>query len=121
MHRLIRPPLNYGLPSIVFSSNFAGMNEQQPESLSHRRFRFSETFSWIHGKHNFRFGGDYRRVHDDFLSGSNATGTFAFTGLFTQNDGRDPNTVSRSRIFCWDFRSRLLSTPRSTRPTCATT
>ncbi len=83
--------LNYGLPSIVLS-NIAGMNEQQPRVAVAQTISFSETFSWIHGKHNMRFGGDYRRVHNDFLSSSNATGTFAFTGLFTQNAASDPNT-----------------------------
>jgi hypothetical protein len=43
----------------------------------------SETLSWIHAKHNLRFGGDYKRVHRDFLGGSNATGTFTFSGAFT--------------------------------------
>jgi hypothetical protein len=84
-------PLNYGLPSIVLS-NLAGMNQQQPRFAVAQTISFSETFSWIHGKHNMRFGGDYRRVHNDFLSSTNATGTFAFTGLFTQNAGSNPNT-----------------------------
>ena len=61
------------------------MNEQQPRFAVAQTIFFSETLSWIHGKHNMRFGGDYRRVHNDFLSSSNATGTFTFTGLFTQN------------------------------------
>ena len=39
-----------------------------------------------------RFGGDYRRVHNDFLSSSNATGSFTFTGLFTQDPASDPST-----------------------------
>ena len=79
-------PLNYGLPSVQLS-DIAGLNEQQPRFAITQTISFSETLSWIHGKHNFRFGGDYRRVHNDFLSSSNATGSFAFTGLFTQNAG----------------------------------
>jgi trimeric autotransporter adhesin len=75
-------PLNYGLPNIVLS-NYAGMSEQQPSFSTQQTISMSETLSWRHGKHNMRFGGDYRRVHDDFLGGSNSTGTFYFTGLFT--------------------------------------
>jgi hypothetical protein len=77
-------PLNYGLPNITLS-NIAGLNEQQPKFAIMQTISVSETLSWIHGKHNLRFGGDYRRVHNDFLSSSNATGSFAFTGLFTQS------------------------------------
>ena len=75
-------PLNYGLPNVVLS-NFTGLSEQQPSFSLSQTISLSEVLSWIHGKHNLRFGGDYRRVHRDFLGGSNATGTFYFTGLYT--------------------------------------
>jgi hypothetical protein len=75
-------PLNYGLPSVVLSS-FTGISQAQPSFSIGQTISLSETLAWIHGKHNFRFGGDYRRVHRDFLGGSNATGTFYFTGLYT--------------------------------------
>ncbi|MGO9318947.1 MAG: carboxypeptidase regulatory-like domain-containing protein [Terracidiphilus sp.] len=82
-------PLNYGLPNVTLSS-FTGMIEQQPSFALTQTISFSEVLSWIYGKHNLRFGGDYRRVHRDFLGGSNATGTlyngtgtFYFTGLYT--------------------------------------
>jgi hypothetical protein len=76
-------PLNYGLPNVTLS-NFTGMSEQQPRFSLTQTISVSETLSWIHGKHNLRFGGDYRRVHRDFLGGSsNATGSFTFSGKFT--------------------------------------
>ncbi len=75
-------PLNYGLPNVTLSV-FTGLNQQQPNFSVAQTLSFSETLSMIHGKHNLRFGGDYRRVHRDFLGGSNATGTFTFTGKFT--------------------------------------
>jgi hypothetical protein len=77
-------PLNYGLPNVTLS-NFTGLNEQQPSFSLAQTISLSETLSWIHGKHNLRFGGDYRRVHRDLLGGSNATGTFYFTGLYTES------------------------------------
>ena len=86
-------PLNYGLPSIALST-ITGLTQQQPNFLTQQTFSVSEVVSWRTGKHNFRFGGDYRRVHHDFLGGSNATGTFTFTGLFTQNAAGDPTTGS---------------------------
>ena len=83
------------------------MNEQQPRVAIAQTISVSETVSWIHGKHNLRFGGDYRRVHNDFLSSSNATGRFTFTGLFTQDAGGDPNTGS-------SFADFLLGLPQQT-------
>ena len=74
--------INYGLPNVTMS-NFAGLSQQQPSLSLAQTIALSETLSWIHGKHNLRFGGDYRRVHRDFLGGSNATGTFYFTGNYT--------------------------------------
>jgi predicted hotdog family 3-hydroxylacyl-ACP dehydratase len=75
-------PLNYGLPNVTLS-NFTGLNQQQPSFSTSQTISASETLSWIHGKHNLRFGGDYRRVHRDFLGGSNSTGSFYFTGAYT--------------------------------------
>jgi len=74
--------INYGVPNVTLS-NFAGLSQQQPSLSLAQTISLSETLSWIHGKHNLRFGGDYRRVHRDLLGGSNATGTFYFTGNYT--------------------------------------
>jgi hypothetical protein len=99
-------PLNYGLPNVVLS-NIQGLNEQQPSFSLAQTISVSETLSWIHGKHNLRFGGDYRRVHRDFLGGSNATGTFTFSGLFTEDAAQDPATGSSLADF-------LLGLPQET-------
>jgi hypothetical protein len=80
----VATPVNYGLPNVELS-DIQGLSEQQPSFSIGQTISFSETLSWIHGKHNLRFGGDYRRVHRDFLAGSNATGSFTFTGLFTED------------------------------------
>jgi hypothetical protein len=86
-------PLNYGAPQIGLS-DFSGLSESQPSFSISQTISFSETLSWIHGKHNFRFGGDYRRVHRDSLAGSNATGSFIFSGLFTEDAAGDASTGS---------------------------
>lgn len=86
-------PLNYGLPNVAMS-NLTGLSQVQPSFSLSQTISVSETLSWIHGKHNLRFGGDYRRVHRDFLGGSNATGSFIFSGKFTENQAGDPATGS---------------------------
>jgi hypothetical protein len=98
--------INYGLPSIVMSG-FNGLSEQQPNFAISQTISFSEVFSWIYGKHNLRFGGDYRRVHRDFLGGSNSTGTFTFSGKSTENATGDPTTGSSLADF-------LLGAPQET-------
>ena len=87
----VATPINFGLPNIELS-NIQGLSEQQPSFSVAQTISLSETLSWIHGKHNLRFGGDYRRVHHDFLAGSNATGSFTFTGLFTEDAAGDVTT-----------------------------
>ena len=72
-------PLNFGVPNVVLSGT-TGLNEQQPSFRIQQTISLTDTLSYGHGKHNFRFGGDYRRVHQDVLGSSNATGTFDFTG-----------------------------------------
>jgi len=99
-------PLNYGVPNIQLTE-FTGLSEQQPSFSVSQTISFSEVLSWIHGKHNLRFGGDYRRVHRDFLAGSTATGSFTFTGLFTEDPAQDGNTGSPIADF-------LLGLPLST-------
>jgi trimeric autotransporter adhesin len=101
-------PLNYGLPGITLS-NFSGLNDVEPNFSLSQTISASETVSWIHGKHNMRFGGDYRRVHRDFLAGLNATGSFTFTGLFTQSP-TVANSGSPSGSALADF---LLGLPQS--------
>ncbi|HUA99843.1 MAG TPA: TonB-dependent receptor [Terracidiphilus sp.] len=79
-------PLNYGLPNIALSG-LQGLSQTQPNFSISQTIAVSEVVSYRQGKHNMRFGGDYRRVHHDFLAGSDPTGSFTFTGWFTQDDG----------------------------------
>ncbi len=75
---LNKSPLNYGVPNVVLSGT-TGLSEQQPSFRLQQTISLSDTLSYQRGKHNYRFGGDYRRVHQDVLGSSNATGTFYFT------------------------------------------
>jgi len=75
-------PLNYGVPNVNVSGFNNFISEVQPTFSIAQTISLSETLSWIHGKHNLRFGGDYRRVHRDFLGQGNATGSFEFTGQY---------------------------------------
>jgi len=101
-------PLNYGLPSIVLSE-FNGLNETQPNLRLTQTISVSDSSSWSHGKHNVRFGGDFRRVHLNLLGGTNATGTFYFTGYATQAPNSGSAAPSGSSLA-----DLLLGTPQET-------
>ena len=103
-------PLNYGLPDVSLS-NLQGLSQTQPSFSVNQTISVSETVSYRTGKHNLRFGGDFRRVHHDFLAGSNPTGSFTFTGWFTQQTGTDGQKVGTTGSPMADF---LLGYPAST-------
>jgi hypothetical protein len=79
-------PLNYGLPNVTMVQ-FSGLNEQQPNFQVNQTLGVSESSSWVHGKHNVKFGGDYKRIDLNMIGQTNSTGTFVFTGLATQQPG----------------------------------
>jgi hypothetical protein len=80
-------PLLFGLPNLTLNQ-FTSVNEQQPTFLTNQTVAVSESTSWVHKKHNIRYGGDFRRVHSDqFANTGNVTGTYTFTGLYTEQPG----------------------------------
>ncbi len=79
-------PQLWGLPNITLDQ-FTGLNEAQPRFEMQETISIGETSMWMRGKHNLRLGADFRRVYQDQIGGTNSTGTFAFTGCFTQAPG----------------------------------
>jgi trimeric autotransporter adhesin len=75
-------PFDWGIPGISFST-FAGLTDPVPRRELDQTFTLSDTLSWSRGKHNWRFGGDYRRILQSFRSAKNAEGSFVFTGFAT--------------------------------------
>jgi outer membrane receptor protein involved in Fe transport len=106
-------PLNYGLPSLTLTQ-FTGLNEQQPNLHVNQTISISESSSWIHKKNNFKFGGDYRRVHLDMIGQANSTGTFYFTGLYTSQPGSTVNTIPGTSTTGSDLADFLLGFPQQT-------
>jgi hypothetical protein len=89
-------PLFFGLPDLTLNQ-FTSVTEQQPNLQTNQTLAATESTSWIHKKHNFRFGGDFRRVHNDLFGNTgNITGTYTFTGLFTEAPGSSGTTGGTS-------------------------
>jgi hypothetical protein len=52
----------------------------QPSHWEQYSFNFSEMFSWVHGSHSFKVGGEFRRVPQDILS-SGYIPAYSFTNV----------------------------------------
>jgi hypothetical protein len=102
---------DWGLPGISFNS-FSGFNGPVPSRELDQTFTISDTVMWNHGKHNLRFGGDYRRMEQDFRSARNAEGSFVFTGFATA--GYLPGTTTPLPGTGYDLADYLLGLPQQT-------
>ncbi|HET7108376.1 MAG TPA: TonB-dependent receptor [Candidatus Acidoferrum sp.] len=104
-------PFDFGLPGISFTS-FGGLNDPIPRRELDQTYTISDTLNWNHGKHNWRFGGDYRRILQSFRSSRNAEGSFVFTGFATsQYASGSTQPVANTG---YDFADFLLGFPQQT-------
>jgi trimeric autotransporter adhesin len=104
-------PFDWGLPGLSFTS-FGGLNDPTPRRELDQTYSISETVAWNRGKHNWRFGGDYRRILQSFRSARNAEGSFVFTGFATSQyttGSTQPVTDTG-----YDFADFLLGFPQQT-------
>jgi trimeric autotransporter adhesin len=81
-------PFFYGLPSLQFSQ-FSPGQEQQPSSRIQMTGQIADNASWIHKKHNIRYGGDFRKIFLNVIGGVQGTGAFTFSGFATGSDFAD--------------------------------
>jgi hypothetical protein len=98
------------VPQINFT-NFTDLNDPVPALRRNQTFRLTDSISYMHGKHTFRMGGEYRRLQTNTQNDPIARGSFTFTGLLTSQldaQGRPvPGTGN-------DFADFLLGLPQST-------
>ena len=102
-------PFDFGLPGISFTT-FAGLTDPTPRRELDQTYTFSDTVSWSRGKHNWRFGGDYRRILQSFRSAKNAEGSFVFTGFATSQFASSGGAPVADTGF--DFADFLLGLPQ---------
>jgi len=102
-------PGDWGVPDLSFS-HFTSVTDITPSAVHDRTLQFADTVGWTRGKHNVRFGGDYRHQWTAMHSNTNPRGTFIFTGARTaavSASGPVPNTG-------YDFADFLLGLPQET-------
>jgi trimeric autotransporter adhesin len=102
-------PFDWGLPNLSFT-NFASVEDVNPQLLRNQTLTFTENVIWNHGKHSWRWGGDFRRIQLNTETDSNARGSFIFTGLNTSEIvGKQPVAGTG-----YDFADFLLGLPQQT-------
>ena len=54
--------MTWGIPSVAVT-NYSGFGDDSegPYANDNNSLQFIDNFSWIRGKHSFRFGGEFRR------------------------------------------------------------
>lgn len=77
-------PMNWGPPSLVFSTGMAELSDAQSSFDRNQTNAFSYGIFWNRKGHNLRFGGDFRRQEFNYLSQQDPRGTFTFTGAATR-------------------------------------
>lgn len=102
-------PFDWGLPNISFT-NFAGLQDVNPQLLRNQTVTFSDNLIWNHGKHTWRWGGDFRRIQLNTETDSNARGSFIFTGLNTSEIVGGQQVPGTG----YDFADFLLGLPQQT-------
>ena len=82
-------PVNWGPPTLVFSSGIAGLSSAQYASNHDRVDAVGGETIWSRGRHTITAGGDARVRRLDIASQQNARGSFSFTGASTGSDLAD--------------------------------
>ena len=75
-------PMNWGPPTLGFT-NYAGLTDGNASLNRNQTSSAGDNLTWVHGLHNFTFGGDYRRQQFNQFADSNGRGTYTFTGFAT--------------------------------------
>jgi uncharacterized membrane protein YgcG len=81
-------PFDWGLPNLSFT-NFTSLQDTTPQLNRSQTYTFSDNVIWNHGKHTWRWGGDFRRLEVNTDTDSNPRGSFVFNGSVTGYDFAD--------------------------------
>jgi hypothetical protein len=76
-------PTYWGPPSLSFFNGIQSLSDAIPAFDRNQTTALTFTGLWNRGRHNFSFGGDFRRQQFNVLSQQDPRGTFGFTGAAT--------------------------------------
>lgn len=77
----VTPDLPNGPTNLFFDTGLAiGFSTLGPEKISDNTFTFSDTLTWIQGKHSWKFGGGFSDYQDNAFIAFTNDGQFVFVG-----------------------------------------
>ena len=107
-------PNTGGMPNIMISGYSAvGNQDWFPEILKENNYQLKDSFTWTHGRHAFKVGGDLIRRQHGFFQTQNPRGDFTFDQQFTEdinNTAADPGSSLASFLIgnpIYSFRDGL--------------
>jgi trimeric autotransporter adhesin len=103
-------PFDWGLPNLSFS-DIASLQDTTPQLTRKQTYFFTDNVIWNHGKHTWRWGGDFRRVQVNTETDGDPRGSFVFTGLNTAQLDGSGNPVAGTG---YDFADLLLGYAQQT-------
>jgi hypothetical protein len=103
-------PFDWGLPNLSFT-DIAGLQDTTPTLTRNQTYTFSDNVIWNHGKHTWRWGGDFRRVQVNTETDGNPRGSFVFTGVNTSQFDSSGEQIPGTG---YDFADFLLGLPQQT-------
>jgi len=79
-------PNTGGMPNIMISG-YGNLGNQDwiPEILKENNYQLKDSFTWTHGRHSFKVGGDLILRQHGFFQTENTRGDFSFDPQFTEN------------------------------------
>jgi hypothetical protein len=82
----ITPDQPTGPPNIWFDNGlYIGYSEQGPTTLANNTFSYADTFSWVKGKHNLKFGAGFTPYQNNTVYDYYVNGEFDYYGDMTGN------------------------------------
>ena len=99
---------DWGPPTLAFSSGIASLTDGTRAFDRNRTDGLSESTTWTRNRHNWTFGGDFKRLEYNVLSQQNPRGTFTFTGAATSGTVNSSSPTQTSGSDLADF---LLGVP----------
>jgi len=89
----ITDPVTPG-PELDFPSITDGASYRVPQQTRQKREQFDDGWDWVHGKHDFRFGGEYQRIGSDFVLGVFQSGAIEFIQDFANADRNGDGVIN---------------------------
>lgn len=90
----------WGIPNTVLNGGFSGTGNTSDSPFINfdTMIQLNDNFSWTHGKHTFKFGGEITRTRFNQLGGVVTRGRFTETGQYTNSGLTGASTVPANNI-----------------------